>query len=82
MDTHPFVDAVEDVRVRISGSRRAFARHFVGMGLAPVHSQPKRHREPIVRLIGVEVLEVLVLANQLLKRGPVNNARVAELIID
>jgi len=77
MDAHPFVDAVEDVRVRIRRGGGVFVRRLLGMALAPVHAQPKRYRKTVVRLIWVEELEVLVLANQVLESRSVNNARLA-----
>jgi hypothetical protein len=82
MDPHPLVDAVEHVRVGVRSSRRAFVRHFLGMPLAPVHAQPERHRKPVVRLVGMEELEVLVLANQLFECGSVNDVSLAELLVD
>src|SRR5262245_1161314 len=82
MDAHPLVDAVENVRIRIRRSGRALVRDVLGVQFAPVHAQPRRYREPIVDFVGMEELEVLVVADQLLERGAVNDVRFLELFLD
>jgi hypothetical protein len=52
------------------------------MQLPPVHTQPRRYRQPVVDLVWMEELEVLVVADQLLECGAMNDVRFLELFLD
>jgi len=62
---HPLVDLLQDVRVaaRRVGGRVLDSR----MGLPPVDAEPERDRDGVARLLGAQLAEVLVLADQLLQ---------------
>ncbi|KVZ49454.1 hypothetical protein WL19_15715 [Burkholderia ubonensis] len=67
---------------RIPSCRVPILRLHIGMLLSPVHSKPGREMKIVFGLTGMQQLEVLILANQLLQFRTRTDAMTGQLVIN